>query len=556
MVRFLFRLVPIFLMFMMVYPAWAMHYASVLHGQQGISHGSPQLTAEGVASQLGVQSEEERCSICLDDFCENMVLIYLECDHVYHLDCILGLVESMPPSRTNRMCPQCRKPIEVYNQRSGERHYYGIHRDLSDEEDNKLIRLMHNQNVKVSIRPYSYRPVVVPEHVGHSAAGMLHRDAVNEHPTISPVGDEMYVAETEELALQEALYQDILAGSTSSNLAEPSQHILSLSEDAISVENERRVFEVERSTLERERRALAAERRMLEERRRVIAAESREVEGQREHARRETTRIAEVSDACQRRTNQLIDTYRGDLNKCLLDVCNSSGDDVDVARRLLELGANKEAQDSYGNRPLHRATISDKIGLVKCLLEVGAHITACNQFDFTSLHEASLCGSVTAAKYLLDNGAYKDARDKNGRTPLHLASMQGHIAVVECLVECRANIELRDKEGKMALHHASRGRHVEVMKYLDRQGSNIEARDEEGRTPLLWAVWNNCYEGVRYLVERGANKQTRDNSGWTPVSRTSYYVDQGHSPAIRNYLQDVISTDAMINRSSGVKFFL
>ena len=42
------------------------------------------------------------CSICLDDFDETKDIVYLDCQHIYHEDCIIEWINKDPS------CPLCR----------------------------------------------------------------------------------------------------------------------------------------------------------------------------------------------------------------------------------------------------------------------------------------------------------------------------------------------------------------------------------------------------------------------------------------------------------------
>lgn len=49
-----------------------------------------------------VIKKETCCSICLEDFDENKEIVFLDCDHIYHTDCIIEWINKDPT------CPLCR----------------------------------------------------------------------------------------------------------------------------------------------------------------------------------------------------------------------------------------------------------------------------------------------------------------------------------------------------------------------------------------------------------------------------------------------------------------
>lgn len=95
---------------------------------------------------------------------------------------------------------------------------------------------------------------------------------------------------------------------------------------------------------------------------------------------------------------------------------------LDIVEPLLRLGANIEAQDSIGFRPLHLAVRSPR--MVTVLLQYGAYIEATTVVGMRPLHLAVIENQYVTAKVLVEDGAkVGDARDIHGSTPLDYAIM-------------------------------------------------------------------------------------------------------------------------------------
>ena len=100
-----------------------------------------------------------------------------------------------------------------------------------------------------------------------------------------------------------------------------------------------------------------------------------------------------------------------------------------VTHTLVERNADINAQDYSGNTPLHRTmtlwfemseSIQDgRLDVAKFLLEHGADPDTKNGDGWTPLHWASRSGSVKGTQLMLEHGANIHARNKEGRTPLH-----------------------------------------------------------------------------------------------------------------------------------------
>lgn len=72
------------------------------------------------------------------------------------------------------------------------------------------------------------------------------------------------------------------------------------------------------------------------------------------------------------------------LNKSLFEaVCQYS---VDTVRSLIEQGADKDAVNDDGDRPLHVPIKNGQLKIIKLLLEMGADVDAPDKSGKTPLH--------------------------------------------------------------------------------------------------------------------------------------------------------------------------
>ena len=117
-------------------------------------------------------------------------------------------------------------------------------------------------------------------------------------------------------------------------------------------------------------------------------------------------------------------------------------------------GANPRCQGFDMMTPLHSAVIYVDLEVVQKLIEYGADINAEDLHGCTPLHTASegpgpKGGSVH--RLLLEHGAEVNARRKDGSTPLHRASLIGLPEVVRLLLEHGADVKAEDNSGRTAL---------------------------------------------------------------------------------------------------------
>jgi hypothetical protein len=92
----------------------------------------------------------------------------------------------------------------------------------------------------------------------------------------------------------------------------------------------------------------------------------------------------------------------------------------DLARWLVEQGADLSAPDSYGSAPLY-SRAGDRKGGLAILLELGADIHHGEHGRGTALHTAADAGHIENVRVLLEHGARATALDSSGATPLAYA---------------------------------------------------------------------------------------------------------------------------------------
>jgi ankyrin repeat protein len=168
----------------------------------------------------------------------------------------------------------------------------------------------------------------------------------------------------------------------------------------------------------------------------------------------------------------------------------------------------------------------DRDDLAKFLVENGADAAAKDKRGSTLLHLVSKRGSEDLALFLLKHGVDVTCQNDDGFTPLHLASKRGSVYLARLLVEHGADVtvNLKSKDGSTPLHMAVRVREIELFerdqlvnlaRVLIKHGADVTALDKSGSTPLDEAKRVGRTDLVSFLssVEHGADATIQEGQG-------------------------------------------
>jgi len=183
---------------------------------------------------------------------------------------------------------------------------------------------------------------------------------------------------------------------------------------------------------------------------------------------------------------------------------------------------NSESLPS-GSSPLYLAARGGHVDLARMLIEHGADVSAQTKDEWTALHEASENGHVNVARTLVECGADMSAQTENGRTALHWASQYGHVNLALMLVEYGANVSAQAEDGLTALHLASHNGQGYLVWMLLVRGAEVSAQTENGWTALHMASWWGHVDIVWGLIEYGADVSAQMKDGWTALHLASCY---------------------------------
>ena len=108
----------------------------------------------------------------------------------------------------------------------------------------------------------------------------------------------------------------------------------------------------------------------------------------------------------------------------------------DTVLLLLDAGADVRqlSQTPMRNQALHAVlALSKDADVTRLLIERGADVNAAQTAGYRPLHQAAVTGREDLVRLLLDAGADKTARCDRGKTPAEYAAERGHAAVAAML---------------------------------------------------------------------------------------------------------------------------
>ena len=120
---------------------------------------------------------------------------------------------------------------------------------------------------------------------------------------------------------------------------------------------------------------------------------------------------------------------------------------------LLYLGADPDAMDEFGRRPIHWAAIGRGLGYRgrRTISETWDNLQT-DPSQSVAFSER-LAAVKSTLSYLLAHTASIDLFDTFGRTPLHYASYMKHTGAIILLIQHGADLCLPDADGRTFLHH-------------------------------------------------------------------------------------------------------
>lgn len=205
-------------------------------------------------------------------------------------------------------------------------------------------------------------------------------------------------------------------------------------------------------------------------------------------------------------------------------ICAVKENHKDIVKILINIGADKEAQDNTGFSALNWAAQRGNKEIIEILLKnLSSNVSLTGNSN--SIVSAVYSGDLATVKLFVKEGLPINASDSYGETPLFAAVKIGNIDILKYLIKQGVDTQSTDRLGRIPIMLAAQAGYTDIISFLIDNGTDINEQTKEGYTPLVFASANGHSATVDYLLQNGADPNIRNNEGLSAIYLAAF---KGH----------------------------
>ncbi len=209
-------------------------------------------------------------------------------------------------------------------------------------------------------------------------------------------------------------------------------------------------------------------------------------------------------------------------------------DSLDLLKK--ELAKKPDVNACYGGRrtALNLAASNGKLDIARALLEAGADPDLACSVGLTPLIWTARAGKADAVRLLLEYGADPSIHGSHGGlSPLLFAVKKESDQMALCLLEAGADPDKKIYSHTVVLIESAKTDRMDMVRLLLKHEADPNIANKFGWTALMCAAWNGNRNMVQVLLDAGAVSLLTNEDGLTA---TELSEKNGH-PALAEYLR-------------------
>jgi ankyrin repeat protein len=236
----------------------------------------------------------------------------------------------------------------------------------------------------------------------------------------------------------------------------------------------------------------------------------------------------------------------------------------EIIEILLNLGADPNIQDYYGETALMRAVEKNKNEIIQKLLDLGADPNIQDKHGKTALMRAVERNAKEAVETLIHAGADLDTKDKEGRTTLDISIAKGHTEILEQLKSefllrsgirqvTKDDLELFNLERKdESFRKAIKAKNRPLVHCFLNVGIDLNKQHNKGFTPLMLASRAGDKKIAKLLLSKGVDPNRHTERGCTALEVAAYYGNEKIVKLLIQYGAQVNKKGFLKNRKTAL----